>query len=75
MEIMQYGFFSNEAVSKGVRTFIYRRPDGSEVEVIGVALDKEGTGYGWDDKVCVGPVGGFIRPGRLGTNIHIYDNE
>jgi hypothetical protein len=56
------GFYSHEARHFG--SFLYRKPDGTEVEVTSVFSSKERGEriYRWDDKVCVGEVTKFIRP-------------
>ena len=58
---MRYGFYSQEAVDFGCGTIAWEAADGREVIVTCVCNDEAGTGYGWKDKVCVGPVVRFLR--------------
>lgn len=58
-----YGVYSAKAAEK-IGTKIWQRPDGTEVEVVSVADDPKCLSFLWDDKVFVGEVTKFVRPGR-----------
>ena len=58
-----WGFFSQEASSR-CGTEVYRTLDGREVEVTAACNDPEGSNYHWDDKVMVGEVTEWVRPGK-----------
>lgn len=62
---MSIGFYSEKGSSIH-GSYIYNRPDGTEVEVTSVfkTEDHGKVGCGWDDKVCVGPVTDFVRRGK-----------
>lgn len=66
-----YGFFSVEAVKKGLGTAIYLTTDGKEVEITSVCRSEDKKNYEWRDFVCVGEVTKWIRPGRKGK----YDDD
>jgi hypothetical protein len=59
------GIFSAEGAELHGTVF-YATPDGREVEVSLVCDAADIDGVNWEDKVVVGPVDKFLRPGKPG---------
>ena len=66
-EKVKFGFFSETAAGK-LGSLLYKRPDGTEVDVTAIYDTKEEGEkfYHWNDKVCVGEVTRFIRKKSYG---------
>lgn len=62
MATQEYGWYSKLGAEKA-GTYIYARPDGSEVEVTTVSNSAETPGSYWGDEVCLGPVAKWVRDG------------
>jgi hypothetical protein len=62
-----YGVYSQQAAEQ-FGTFIYRRPDDSEVEITAVYKQLNDPVYGWPDAVWIGEVTKYIRVGRVNTS-------
>lgn len=60
---IKYAWYSKKAARQN-GTVIYRRPDGSEVEVSSVSDDPTKHGLGWDDVEYIGEVTEFVRRSR-----------
>ena len=66
MEIKKkYGFYS-EKQAESIGTVIYRNEHGKEVECSEISTNPDGCSC--DDKVALGEVFGFVRPGRKGKS-------
>lgn len=59
----KYGYYSPTAVEQGYGTYWWKTETGLEVEVTMVLEDEPGTVYGWEDKMYVGRVEEYSRPG------------
>lgn len=64
---MMYGFYSAKA-DKQCGTTFWENPNGQLVKVTYVSENPEGSNYGWDDKVCVGPVLKYAKVGSPGKH-------
>ena len=70
----RFGWFSSKQAEVS-GTFIYEDMDGNEVEVTEVTewtRCEPNPGPIWDDYVCLGPVGRYVKDGRRGA---FYDME
>lgn len=61
MNEKKYGLYSPSMANQTGVIFVYKRPDGSEVEVSGISLDPECSSYHWKDKVLLGEVTDFVK--------------
>ena len=60
----KYGWFSQKAKDTGFHTVVYATPAGGEVEILTVTESDTEHGCGWDDIVCVGELGRWLRDGQ-----------
>lgn len=61
-----YAWYSQIAINNGNATFIYLRPDGSEIEVSVVAFGPQrNVKWDWPDIQPMGRVIEFVRQGRI----------
>lgn len=65
-----FGWCSSAALNAGCATFIWKRPDGTEIEISGTDDNPECSHICWDDKGLVGEVMEFVRKGQPGRKYH-----
>lgn len=77
-----YAAYSCAAAQAGCGTVVYRKPDGTEVEVSSVSTnDPFCSDFKWEDKILLGEVAEWVRAGRKedlggeGPAAHQYDME
>lgn len=59
-----YGVYSAEAAAMCHMTYIWQRPDGTEVEVTAVYIRPNDPAVLWPDAVWLGEVLTYLRPGQ-----------